>query len=168
MSSPTKATSDKDWVREQQEELGQEARRAGMAVKSAPRRSWRIAASLSALAVATVLAVHTADRKAGDTIAVPVLSAAFIVLWIPLCLRRWRLTAEGAAAVAAWRRAGRAVTAGPLRVRGPAVTEALAASAIEQQQREPGATREHAHHTDENPDKHQRRLESRHGGPPLL
>jgi len=38
-----------------------------------------------------------------------VLSAAFVALFVPLCLRRWRLTPEGAAAVGAWRRAGRAL-----------------------------------------------------------
>jgi hypothetical protein len=38
-----------------------------------------------------------------------VLSFAFLVLLVPLFLRRWRLTSDGAAAVGSWRRAGRGV-----------------------------------------------------------
>jgi hypothetical protein len=80
-----------------------------MAVKSAPRGSWQATLSLALGAVVAVVAVHTADWKAGHSIAGPVLAAAFVVLCIPLWLRRWRLTPEGAEAVAAWRRAGRGV-----------------------------------------------------------
>lgn len=108
----------KNWVKEQEEELGQEARRAGMAVKSSPRGSWRVVLSLVALAVGTVVTVHTVDWKAGDTIAGPVLAAAFIALFVPLCLRRWRLTPEGGEAVASWRRAGRGVPGVPSMARG--------------------------------------------------
>ena len=97
----------KTWVQEQEEEIGQAAKRAGMAVKSAPRGSWRIVLTLAAMAVGTVVAVHTVDWKTGDHIAGSVFTAAFIVLCVPLWLRRWRLTPEGAVAVAAWRRAGR-------------------------------------------------------------
>ena len=103
----------KNWVREQEEEIGQEARRAGMAVKSSPRGSWQAVLSLALGAVVAVVAVHTVDWKAGDTIAGPVLTAAFIALFIPLCLRRWRLTPEGAEAVTAWLRAGRGVPGMP-------------------------------------------------------
>lgn len=95
-----------NWVRQQRDELGQEAQRAGLAAKSAPRGSWRLTLSLAAMASAAVLAVHTVDWKAGDAIAGPVLSAALLALLIPLFLRRWRLTTDGAAAVGAWRHDG--------------------------------------------------------------
>ncbi len=99
----------KNWVKEQEEELGQEARRAGMAVKSSPRGSWQAVLSLALGAVVAVVAVHTVDWKTGDAIAGPALTAALIALFVPAFLRRWRLTPDGAAAVAAWRRAGRGV-----------------------------------------------------------
>ncbi len=99
----------KNWVKEQEEELGQEARRAGMAVKSSPRGRWQTVLSLALGAVVAVVAVHTVDWKTGDAIAGPVLTAALIALFVPAFLRRWRLTPDGAAAVAAWRRAGRGV-----------------------------------------------------------
>jgi hypothetical protein len=51
----------------------------------------------------------TTVPTAGDTIAGPVLTAAFLALLVPLFMRRWRLTPEGAEAVTAWRRAGRGV-----------------------------------------------------------
>lgn len=98
-----------NWAKEQQDELGQEARKAGLAVKTAPKGSWQAVLSLAAVAVGAVVSVHTVDWKAGDAIAGPVLTAAFLVLFVPLCLRRWRLTPKGAAAVGAWRRAGRGV-----------------------------------------------------------
>lgn len=87
------------WAKQQQEELGQAARQAGLAVKSAPRGSWRITLALIAIALGTVLYVHTVDWKLGDNIFWPVLIGAFIALFVPLSLRRWRLTPAGAAAV---------------------------------------------------------------------
>jgi len=39
-----------NWAKQQQDELGQEARQVGLAVKSAPRGSWRVVLSLAALA----------------------------------------------------------------------------------------------------------------------
>lgn len=99
-----------DWARQQEEELGEEARRAGLAVKSAPRGSWRAVLSLDAVAVGAVAAVHAIDYKAGDHIAGPVLLAAAAALLVPLFLRRWRLTPEGARSVSSWRRAGRGVS----------------------------------------------------------
>src|SRR6185437_15226320 len=44
-----------NWAKQQQEELGQEARQAGLAVKSAPRGSWRAVLSLAAVAVGVVI-----------------------------------------------------------------------------------------------------------------
>lgn len=88
-----------NWAKQQQEELGQAARQAGLAVKSAPRGSWRITLALIAAALCTVLYVHTVDWKLGDKIFAPVLIAAFLALFVPLCLRRWRLTPAGATAV---------------------------------------------------------------------
>jgi hypothetical protein len=99
----------KNWTARQQEELGQEASRAGLAVKSSPKGSWRIVLTLAAAAICTVLVVHGVNWKTGDHIAPPVLSFAFLVLLVPLFLRRWRLTPDGAEAVASWRRAGRGV-----------------------------------------------------------
>ena len=99
----------KNWAKEQQEELGQEARQAGLAVKSPPPGSWQAVLSLAAVAVGTVVSVHAVDWKAGDTMAGPVLWAAFLVLFVPLFLRKWRLTPEGTAAVGARRRAARAM-----------------------------------------------------------
>jgi hypothetical protein len=101
-----------NWAKQQQEELGQAAQQAGLAVKSAPRGSWRVILTLIAVAVCTVLVVHAVDWKAGDKIAGPVLSAAFLSLFIPLFLRRWRLTPAGAAAVGPLRDAGRGVPGG--------------------------------------------------------
>jgi hypothetical protein len=88
-----------EWAKQQQEELGQAARQAGLAVKSAPRGSWRITLALIAVALGTVLYVHTVDWKLGDRIFAPVLIAAFLALFVPLCLRRWRLTPTGGTAV---------------------------------------------------------------------
>ena len=98
-----------NWAKQQQDELGQAARQAGLAVKSAPRGTWQVVLSLAAVAVGTVIAVHTVDWKTGDAIAWPVLTVALLALFVPLSLRRWRLTPEGATAVDAWRRAGRGV-----------------------------------------------------------
>jgi hypothetical protein len=102
----------KKWTARQQDELGQEAQRAGLAVKSAPRGSWRGVLRLAAVAVAVVVIVHGVDWKIGDHIAPPLLGVAFLALLVPLLLRRWRLTPEGTAAVGAWRRAGRGVSGG--------------------------------------------------------
>src|SRR5215469_8447233 len=88
-----------NWAKQQQEELGQAARQAGLAVKSAPRGSWRVTLALIAIALGTLLYVHTVDRKLGDNIFWPVLIGAWIALCVPLSLRRWRLTPAGAAAV---------------------------------------------------------------------
>lgn len=88
-----------EWAKQQQEELGQAARQAGLAVKSSPRGSWRITLALIAVAVGTVLYVHTVDWKLGDKVFWPVLIGAFVALFIPLSLRRWRLTPAGATAV---------------------------------------------------------------------
>src|SRR5262249_37129035 len=61
---------------------------------------------LIAMAVCTVLVVHGVDWKAGDKIAGPVLTATFLLLFVPLSLRKWRLTPAGAAAVGSLRGAG--------------------------------------------------------------
>jgi hypothetical protein len=101
------------WAKQQQEELGQAARQAGLAVKSAPRGSWRITFALIAVALGTVLYVHTVDWKLGDKIFAPVLIAAFLALFVPLCLRRWRLTPAGATAVDSLRSYGSGLTGMP-------------------------------------------------------
>src|SRR5215469_17045161 len=88
-----------NWAQQQQEELGQAARQAGLAVKSAPRGSWRVTLALIAVAVGTVLVIHADNWKLGDHIAGPVLTVAFLSLLVPLSLRRWRLTPAGIAAV---------------------------------------------------------------------
>ena len=88
-----------EWAKQQQEELGQAARQAGLAVKSAPRGSWRVTLALIAVALGTVLYIHTVDWKLGDKIFAPVLIGAFIALFVPLSLRRWRLTPAGTTAV---------------------------------------------------------------------
>ena len=88
-----------EWAKQQQEELGQAARQAGLAVKSAPRGSWRITLALIAVALGTVLYVHTVDWKLGDKIFWRVLIGAFVALFVPLSLRRWRLTPAGETAV---------------------------------------------------------------------
>jgi hypothetical protein len=82
-----------------QDELGQAARQAGLAVKSAPGGSWRVTFALIAVALGTALYIHAVDWKLGDKIFAPVLIAAFLALFVPLCLRRWRLTPAGVAAV---------------------------------------------------------------------
>jgi len=102
----------KEWARQQADELGQEARQAGLAEKSSPRGIWRLIFSLIAVAIVAVVIVHGIDWKAGDDIAGPVLSAAFLTLFVPLFLRRWRLTPAGTAAVASWRRGGHGVPEG--------------------------------------------------------
>jgi hypothetical protein len=96
----------KNWAEQQREELGQAARQAGLAAKSAPRGSWRVTFALIAVALCTVLVVHAVDWKAGDTMFWPVLVAAFLGLFVPLWLRRWRLTPAGGAAVDSLRVAG--------------------------------------------------------------
>jgi hypothetical protein len=102
-----------NWAKQQQEELGQAARQAGLAVKSAPRGSWRVTFALIAVALGTVLYVHTVDWKLGDKIFAPVLVAAFLALFVPLCLRRWRLTPAGATAVDSLRSYGYGLTGMP-------------------------------------------------------
>jgi hypothetical protein len=89
----------KNWAEQQREELGQAARQAGLAVKSAPKGSWRITLVLIAAALGTVLYVHAVDWKLGDKIVWPVVIGAFIALFVPLSLRRWRRTPAGRAAV---------------------------------------------------------------------
>jgi uncharacterized protein (TIGR04222 family) len=101
-----------NWAKEQHEELGQAARQAGLAVKSAPRGSWRATLTLIAVAVCSVLYVHVVAWKTGDKIAGPVLTAAFLSLFVPMSLRRWRLTPAGAAAVDSLRDAGLGVPGG--------------------------------------------------------
>jgi hypothetical protein len=95
-----------NWAKQQQEELGEAARQAGLAVKSAPRGSWRVTLALIAVAVCTVVYVHAIDWKLGDDMFPPVLIAAFLALFVPLCLRRWRLTPAGATAVDSLRSSG--------------------------------------------------------------
>ncbi len=97
----------KDWTRRQGDELGQEAQRAGLAVKSPPRGIWRVILWLIAVSIGAVVVVHVIDWKAGDAIAGPVASVAFLSLFVPLFIRRWRLTPDGAAAADSWRRDGR-------------------------------------------------------------
>ena len=87
-----------NWAQQQREELGQAARQAGLAVKSAPRGSWRVTLALIAIALGTVLYIHAVDWELGDKVLWPVLIASFIALFVPLSLRRWRLTPAGAAA----------------------------------------------------------------------
>ena len=103
-----------EWAKQQQEELGQAARQAGLAVKSSPRGSWRITLALIAVALGTVLCVHTVDWKLGDEIFWPVLIGAFAALFVPLSLRRWRLTPAGATAADSLRSYGFG-SAGPAR-----------------------------------------------------
>jgi hypothetical protein len=102
----------KDWRRRQQEELGREAERADLAEKSAPKGSWLVAGTLAALTETAVVILHSVDWKLADRIAPPVIVAGFLMLLVPWFLRRWRLTPEGAAAVEAWRRAGRGLPGG--------------------------------------------------------
>lgn len=103
-----------DWAKQQQEELGQAAREAGLAVKSPPRGSWRVTLALIVVALGTVLYVHAVDWKLGDKFFWPVLIGAFIALFVPLSLRRWRLTPAGRAAVDSMRSYGSG-SAGPVR-----------------------------------------------------
>jgi hypothetical protein len=95
-----------NWAKQQQEELGQAARQAGLAVKSAPRGGWRVTLALIAVALCAVIYVHAVDWKAGDDMFAPVLIGAFLALFVPVCLRRWRLTPAGAAAVGSLRASG--------------------------------------------------------------
>ena len=60
-----------NWAKQQQEELGQAARQAGLAVKSAPRGSWRITLALIAAALCTVLYVHTVDGSSATRFSRP-------------------------------------------------------------------------------------------------
>ena len=99
----------KNWARQQADELGQEARQAGLAAKSPPGGIWRLILSLIAVAIGVLVIVHVIDWKAADDAAGPVLSVAFLALFVPLFLRRWRLTPAGDTAVAAWRRDGHGV-----------------------------------------------------------
>jgi hypothetical protein len=108
----------KNWAQQQREELGQAARQAGLAVKSSPRGSWRVTFALIAVVLCTVLLVHAVDWKVGDKILAPALIAAFLGLFVPLWLRRWRLTPAGAAAVD-WLRAAGYGAPGAVRGRNP-------------------------------------------------
>jgi hypothetical protein len=95
-----------NWAQQQQEELGQAARQAGLAVKSAPRGSWRATFALIAVAICTAAYVHAVDWKVGDEVFAPVLIASFLALFVPLCLRRWRPTPAGVAAARSLRAYG--------------------------------------------------------------
>jgi hypothetical protein len=105
----------KDWTQRQEDELGRAARRVELAKKSPPKGSWLVVLALAAAAIATVVIVHTIAWKTGDTIAGPVLAVAFLALFVPFFLRRWRLTPEGAAAVRSWRREGHGESGGAMR-----------------------------------------------------
>jgi hypothetical protein len=94
------------WAQLQREELGQAAQQAGLAVKSARKGSWLFTFGLIAAAACTVLVVHGVNWKAGDKIAWPVFTGSFLLLLVPLFLRRWRLTPAGVAAVASVRSTG--------------------------------------------------------------
>lgn len=87
-----------NWAQRQREELGQAARQAGLAVKSAPRGSWRVTLALIAIALGTVLYIHAVDWKLGDKVLWPGLIVSFVAPFVPLSLRRWRLTPAGTAA----------------------------------------------------------------------
>jgi hypothetical protein len=58
------------------------------------------------VAIVALVVVHGIDWKAADDMAGPVLSVAFLALFVPHFLRRWRLTSAGVTAVASWRRDG--------------------------------------------------------------
>ena len=97
----------RDWARRQADELGLAAAQAGLAVKSPPRGIWRGIFALIAVIACTVIVIHGHDRQLGDHLTGPAVLAAALSLVVPFCLRRWRLTAAGNAAVSAWRRDGR-------------------------------------------------------------
>jgi hypothetical protein len=96
----------KHWAKRQIDELGQEARRAGLARKAFPRHIWRAAFALIAIAICVAIDVRVTDPKAAAAVAGWVAAGSVAVLCVPLFFRRWRLTPEGAVAVDAWQRDG--------------------------------------------------------------
>jgi hypothetical protein len=97
----------KNWWQRQRDGLGEQAQQAGLAVKSAPRGMWPFVIALIAASLCAFIVVHTIDWKAGDDMVKAVVPGDVVVLFVPMALRRWRLTPEGAAAVESWRQAGR-------------------------------------------------------------
>jgi hypothetical protein len=96
----------KHWVSRQIDEIGQEARRAGLAMKSFPRYAWRVVVSSIAVAICAAIVVRVQDPKAAGAVAGAVAAGSSVLLCVPLFFRRWRLTPEGAAAVDSWQRDG--------------------------------------------------------------
>ena len=96
----------KHWAKRQVDELGQEARRAGLARKAFPRHLWRAAFLLVGVAICAAIAVRVTDPKAAGSVAGAMTVCSLVVLCVPLFFRRWRLTPEGAVAVDAWQRDG--------------------------------------------------------------
>jgi hypothetical protein len=96
----------KRWAGRQVNEIGMEARRAGLARKRHPRHTWAAVFSLIALVICTALVVHGAHPKASGVVGGFAVAAVIVLLCAPIRLYRWRLTPEGAAAVDSWRRDG--------------------------------------------------------------
>jgi hypothetical protein len=96
----------KHWAKQQIDEIGQEARRAGLAQKSFPRYAWRVVFALVAVAIGAAIAVRVSDPKAAGHVAGAVAAGCLALLCVPLFFRRWRLTPPGAAAVDSWQRDG--------------------------------------------------------------
>ncbi len=93
------------------EELGQAARYRPRG-EAGSSGSWCITLALIAVALCTVLYVHTADWKLGDKIFAPVLIAAFLALFVPLCLRDGARTPAGV--TAGWTSCGLMAMARPV------------------------------------------------------
>lgn len=90
-----------------QAQLGREAQRAGLAVRSAGKGAWQTALALAVLAACTAVVVYQVAPKAGlDATAAAVVVGFLAVVVLPLSMWRWRLTPTGATAVAQWRQSG--------------------------------------------------------------
>jgi hypothetical protein len=96
----------KHWAKQQIDEIGEEAKRAGMAAKSFPRYAWRVVFAAIAVAICAAIVVRVIDPQAAGAVAGAVVAGGVVVLCLPLFFRSWRLTPAGAAAVDSWRRDG--------------------------------------------------------------
>jgi hypothetical protein len=92
------------WQRMQAAQLGREAQRAGLAVRSAGKGVWQTALALAVLAACAAIVVYQVAPKAGLDATAAAIVVGFLAVVVPLSMRRWRLTPTGAATVAEWRR----------------------------------------------------------------
>ena len=103
----------KHWAKRQVNEIRLEARRGGLATRAFPARTWPVAFSLIAMAIGAAIAVHVTDPKAARGVTDAAVAVVLLLLCAPFFLFRWRLTAEGAAAVDSWRRDGQGMAGTP-------------------------------------------------------